>query len=165
MEKKFRRMMNPIARRAYVEAEVASGLAHQIRTLRTQRGWTQRDLAEKLGTTQAAVSRLEDPSYGRPSIKTLLEVSTAFDIALQVRFVSFVRLLQETQRISREQLEIEPFKVEAERVGFHGEATKHRYLAFDVDKSIARFVTGVEASLPAARPVKFIERDTADALV
>jgi len=111
-------MKNPKARQAYVEAEVASGLAHQIRALRTQRGWTQKDLADKLGTTQAAISRLEDPSYGRPSIKTLLDVGAAFDVALQVRFVSFVRLLQETRSVSREQLEVEPFEVEAEKVRF-----------------------------------------------
>lgn len=111
-------MKNPKARRAYIEAEVASGLAHQIRALRTQRGWTQKDLADKLGTTQAAISRLEDPSYGRFSIKTLLDVGAAFDVALQVRFVSFVRLLQETRSVSREQLEVEPFEVEAERVRF-----------------------------------------------
>ncbi|MEB2353343.1 MAG: helix-turn-helix transcriptional regulator [Burkholderiaceae bacterium] len=122
MEKTFRRMKNPQARRAYVEAEVASGLAHQIRALRTQRGWTQKDLAARLGTTQGAISRLEDPSYGRPSIKTLLDVGAAFDVALQVRFVSFVRLLQETQSVSREQLEIEPFEVEAERAAFHQDA-------------------------------------------
>jgi transcriptional regulator with XRE-family HTH domain len=115
-------MKNPQARRAYVEAEVASGLAHQIRALRTQRGWTQKDLAARLGTTQAAVSRLEDPSYGRPSIKTLLDVGAAFDVALQVRFVSFVRLLQETQSVSREQLEVEPFDVEAQRAAFHQDA-------------------------------------------
>lgn len=118
MEKTFRRMRNSKARQAYIEAEVASGLAHQIRALRTQRGWTQKDLADKLGTTQAAVSRLEDPSYGRPSIKTLLDVGAAFDVALQVRFVSFVRLLQETRSVSREQLEVEPFELEAERVRF-----------------------------------------------
>lgn len=118
MEKTFRRMKNPKARQAYIEAEVASGLAHQIRALRTQRGWTQKDLADKLGTTQAAISRLEDPSYGRPSIKTLLDVGAAFDVALQVRFVSFVRLLQETRSVSREQLEVEPFEVEAEKVRF-----------------------------------------------
>lgn len=125
MEKVFRRMRDPRARRAYVEAEVASGLAHQIRALRVQRGWTQKELAEKLGTTQAAVSRLEDASYGRPSIKTLLDVSAAFDVALQVRFVSFVRLLQETSDVSREHLEVEPFDEEAQRVEFQkGTATQ-----------------------------------------
>jgi transcriptional regulator with XRE-family HTH domain len=164
MEKKFRRMRDPAARRAYVEAEVASGLAHQIRVLRTQRGWTQRDLAEKLGTTQAAVSRLEDPSYGRPSIKTLLDVGAAFDIALQVRFVSFVRLLQETRSISREQLEVESFEIEAEKVGFHGEAAERGYLTFDIDASSARFVAGAGALLPADRTVEFIARDTAGVL-
>ena len=76
MEKTFRRMTDrPSARHAYVQAEVVTALAHQVRALRIQRGWTQRELARRLGTTQAAVSRLEDPSYGKASVQTLLQLA------------------------------------------------------------------------------------------
>jgi ribosome-binding protein aMBF1 (putative translation factor) len=35
------------ARDAYVRAEVSTFLAHQVRALRNQRGWSQKELAEK----------------------------------------------------------------------------------------------------------------------
>lgn len=119
MERTFRRMENsPSARNAFVEAEVATALAHQIRIIRLQRNWSQTDLAKRLGTTQTAVSRLEDPSYGRVSIKTLLELSAVFDVALNVRFESFTRFFQRTWRPKREDLEVEAFNEEKELVGF-----------------------------------------------
>lgn len=119
MEKTFHRLTKPSARRAFVEAEVVTGIAHQIRVIRQERGWSQKELAKRLGTTQAAVSRLEDPSYGRPSIKTLLEVSRVFDVGLQVRFVSVVKMLRDSWVVARKQLEVEPFASECERVSFY----------------------------------------------
>ena len=83
-------------RRAYVEANIAHGIAHQIRTMREQRGMTQSALAKRLKTTQTIVSRLEDPSYGRYTLSSLLRVTHAFDVALLVKFVSFPKFLNET---------------------------------------------------------------------
>jgi transcriptional regulator with XRE-family HTH domain len=119
-EKTFRRMTaRPTARHAYVEAEVATALAHQIRVLRQQRGWTQRELAHRLGTTQAAISRLEDPAYGKPTLKTLMDLAKVFDTGLQVRFVSFVQMLNETWQPKHQDLHVEPFEQEAPQVHFH----------------------------------------------
>lgn len=118
MEKSFRRLTKPSARHAFIEAEAATAIAHQIRVVRQQRGWTQRDLAKQMHTTQAAVSRLEDPSYGRLSVKTLLELAKVFDVALQVRFISLVTQFRETWTVKREQLEVEAFEEESMRVGF-----------------------------------------------
>jgi len=110
--------MRPSARHAYVQAEVTTALAHQVRNLRMQRGWTQRDLAKRLGTTQAAVSRLEDPGYGRPTLKTLFQLSQVFDTGLQVRFVSTVGMLRDTWRPSPGADLVAPFEEEADNVGF-----------------------------------------------
>lgn len=118
MEKSFRRLTKPSARHAFIEAEAATAIAHQIRVVRQQRGWTQRDLAKRMHTTQAAVSRLEDPSYGRLSVKTLLELAKVFDVGLQVRFISLVTQFRETWTVKREQLEVEAFEEESMRVGF-----------------------------------------------
>ncbi len=97
MEKTFRRMVNSrTARDAYVRAEVTSSLAHQIRAIRLQRGLSQKELAKKIKTTQTAISRIENPSYGRISLKTLLDLSFAFDTGLDVRFVSLVSMLKNT---------------------------------------------------------------------
>ncbi len=119
MEKTFLRMTaRPSARHAYVQAEVATALARQIRTIRLQRGWSQQALARLLGTTQAAVSRLEDPSYGRISLTTLLELSKVFDTGLQVRFVSIVRMLRDTWQPKPDALRVPTFEEESTGVRF-----------------------------------------------
>ncbi len=120
MEKTFLRMKSRTsARHAYLEAEVVTALAHQIRAIRMQRAWTQGELAKRLGTNQAAVSRLEDPSYGRYTLQTLTELAKAFDTGMQVRFISFVSMLQETFRSSAKTREVAAFEDEAPYVGFY----------------------------------------------
>lgn len=120
MEKTFLRMKaRPSARHAYLEAEVVTGLAHQIRAIRMQRGWTQNDLAKRMHTTQAAVSRLEDPSYGRYTLSTLVELAKTFDSGMQVRFVSFVTMLHETFVPNAKNREVPTFEEEAPQVDFY----------------------------------------------
>lgn len=109
----------PVSRAAYVEAETVTALAHQIRAIRIQRGWTQSELAKKLGTTQAAVSRLEDPSYGKFALSTLLELARVFDAGMQLRFVSFVSMLSETFIPSAKAREVPSFEEEAPTVDFY----------------------------------------------
>lgn len=106
------------ARHAYLEAEVITGLAHQIRAIRKQRGWSQGELAKRLGTTQTVVSRMEDPSYGRYSLKSLIDLAKAFDTGMQVRFISFITMLQETYRPNAKGREVMAFADEAPSVGF-----------------------------------------------
>jgi len=120
LEKTFLRMKSkPGSRAAYVEAETVTALAHQIRAIRIQRGWTQSELAKKLGTTQAAVSRLEDPSYGKFALSTLLELARVFDAGMQLRFVSFVSMLSETFIPSAKAREVPSFEEEAPTVDFY----------------------------------------------
>lgn len=104
-------------RDAFVRSHLTHGLAHQIRTLRTQRNWTQGELAKKMELkTQSAVARLEDPSYGRLSIATLLKLSSVFDVALSVRFVSYGKFLHEREDVSPAELSAESFDVEAPKI-------------------------------------------------
>ena len=119
MEKSFHRYLTrPSARHAFAQAEATTAIAHQIRVLRNMRGWSQKVLAQKLGTTQAAVSRLEDASYGRVSFKTLLELGKVFDVAPVVRFVSTLQLMRERWHVSRKDLEVASFEDEARHVVF-----------------------------------------------
>lgn len=119
MEKTFRRLLSQIEyRNAYAEAGAATHLAHQIRVLRTQRGWSQADLARRLGTTQGVVSRLEDPGYGRVSFKTLVSVARVFDVLPVMGFASITKGLRERWAPRRAALEVEPFAAEAQRVVF-----------------------------------------------
>lgn len=88
-------------REAYVRAHAQHGLAHQIRMMREHRGWTQADLARKIGArNQSTVARLEDPSYGKYSVSSLLKLANAFDVGALVKFVSFSKLLEETADLS-----------------------------------------------------------------
>lgn len=129
MEKTFQRMKDrPTARDAYVRAEVSTALAHQVRAIRNQRGWTQADLAKLMGTTQAVVSRLEDPSYGRVSLATLFDLSKAFDTGLQVKFVSLTTMLQETFNPSHAARLVPSFEEEAPYVAFVSKSVASSYV-------------------------------------
>lgn len=93
-------------RDAFVRANVFSWLAFQIRELREQRGVTQTDLASLLGTRQSVVSRLERSGEKGLSLKTLLDVAQALDVAILVKFVPFSRFLREYEDVSPEAMKI-----------------------------------------------------------
>lgn len=66
---------------------IAITLAWQIRAMRADRGWTQEELAKRAGTSQEAISRLEDPkSMLSVRVQTLINIAQAFDCALVARF-------------------------------------------------------------------------------
>ncbi|MFC5607780.1 helix-turn-helix transcriptional regulator [Variovorax soli] len=109
----------PASRHAYVKAEVVTALAHQVRAIRLQRGWTQAQLAKQLGTTQAVVSRLEDPSYGRITLSTLFDLAKVFDTGLEVKFVSTVSMLQRTFVPDAQAREVPSFAEEEDLVCFY----------------------------------------------
>jgi len=80
-------------RTRFVESHLSKNLAFQIRAMRDRERWSQQELAGKVGMNQNAVSRLENPSYGKPTITTLKRLAAAFDVALVVRFVPFSQLI------------------------------------------------------------------------
>ena len=125
MEKSFLALKNHKAREAYVEAELVNGLAHQIRIIRQQRGWTQKQLASKLGTTPSTISRLEDPSYGRYTIQTLLALGRVFDVAFFVRYMPFSKFMPATWDTRPENFKAATYEDEASSVQFFTE-TKSR---------------------------------------
>lgn len=96
-------------REAYLSEHTRRGLAYQIRALRDQRGWKQGRLAAELDKPQSVVCRLEDPAYGKVTLQTLLEVAAAFDVALQVRFVSFSSFVQNTRDLTSTAMEVSSF--------------------------------------------------------
>ncbi len=86
---KISRLKSKKYRDAYLEAQVHSWISHQFRALRTSMGFTQKEMAEKIGKPQSVVSRLENDEYGKVSVQTLLDVAHAVDVALLVQFVSY----------------------------------------------------------------------------
>lgn len=86
-------MRGPDARTRFVESHLSKGLAFQLRSLRDRESWSQQQLAAKVGMTQNAISRLENPNYGKATLTTLKRIAAAFDVALVVRFEPFSRLV------------------------------------------------------------------------
>jgi transcriptional regulator with XRE-family HTH domain len=96
-------------RDAYLSAQTRTHLSYQIRTIRSQRGWSQEEFAEKMNTSQSAVSRMEDRQYGKQNLQTLIEVASTFDCGLLVQFVPYDEFIRKTSDLSQEALEIGSF--------------------------------------------------------
>jgi transcriptional regulator with XRE-family HTH domain len=61
-------------------------LARQVLHLRLENGWTQKELAQRAGTKQANISRLENAKLN-PSVEMLQRVADALGAELEVSFV------------------------------------------------------------------------------
>lgn len=73
-------------RHGYEKAGRAIRLAMEIRALREARGLSQRELAERVGTTQSAIARLEGGNIS-PSLPTLDKIAEALEAELSVSLV------------------------------------------------------------------------------
>jgi transcriptional regulator with XRE-family HTH domain len=75
-------------RAAFDEAYRSAGLAGQvgelIRNARSEAGLTQRQLAERMGTTQAVIARIEAGSVGA-TLTSLQRAAEALDRDIEVR--------------------------------------------------------------------------------
>ena len=106
-----KKLANKEYRDAYVGEHVRLWIAHQIKALRgdPKRDWNQGELARRMGKPQSVVSRLEDPSYGKMTVNTLLEVAAAFDVALEVKFVDYPRFLRSTTNLTNDAMAVASF--------------------------------------------------------
>ena len=93
----------------YMEASLEQDIAWQVRINREARGLSQVDLANLIGTHQSAISRAEDPAYGKLSIGTLTKIAHAFECALLLRFVSYEDFAHRVGALGEEALYVKPF--------------------------------------------------------
>ena len=99
-------------RSAFFSSRINNFLAFQIRALRQKKKWSQIELARRLKTSQNAVSRMENPSYGKHSITTLKRLGEMFDVGLVVWFVPFSELIKRTANLSTENVIVPSFEEE-----------------------------------------------------
>ncbi|WP_306752971.1 helix-turn-helix domain-containing protein [Paracoccus actinidiae] len=85
-ELKQRLMDNPEVRKEYAKVDAEFALIEAMITARREAKLTQAELAEKIGTTQSAIDRLEGGRVS-PSISTLRRYAEATGHQLQVGFV------------------------------------------------------------------------------
>ncbi len=106
---------DPEQRYLLVESHIRNLLPLQIRAMREDRGWTQTTLAEKIGTTQNAVSRLESPKSNKPTIPTLERLAEAFGVALLVKFVPFSDFVDSVGSMSTKSVVVPSYDKEQEQ--------------------------------------------------
>lgn len=72
---------------AYESLELEYALASQMLKARAKAGLTQDVVAERMGTTKSAISRLEAAGRHAPSLATLKKYAAAVGCELQVKLV------------------------------------------------------------------------------
>lgn len=88
--KKFKEkvLAKPAVKRAYEELDEEFAFLSEVLKARQKAGLTQAEVAEKIGTTQSAIARLESISGSHsPSVSTLQKYAKALGYRLQIRLV------------------------------------------------------------------------------
>ncbi len=75
---------NPEVEKEYEDLDVFYKIKRQLISLRKEKGLSQKELAEIIGTKQSAISRLENEDYN-PSVELLSKIAKAFDKELEIR--------------------------------------------------------------------------------
>jgi ribosome-binding protein aMBF1 (putative translation factor) len=76
---------DPEVKKEYEKLKVLYDIKREIIKLRIEQGLSQQELADKVGTKQSAISRLENGEYN-PSIDFLNKVAKALGKELLVKF-------------------------------------------------------------------------------
>jgi ribosome-binding protein aMBF1 (putative translation factor) len=78
--------------RAMIDEETVNAqVAQMIYAARTQAGLTQKELAERIGTRQPVIARLEDADYAGHSLNMLQRVAATLGKRLEVRLLTSKR--------------------------------------------------------------------------
>lgn len=110
----FNDFANKIFRDEFLEENIKTRLALQVRALREKAKLSRPELGELIGTTPSGISRIEDPNYGKFTIRTLLKLASAFDVALFISFVPYTKLIMELKDVSPDALAVSSYKEEKE---------------------------------------------------
>jgi len=108
--------------RQYHRTSAFFRLADEVLMLRKRRGITQKELAEKVGTTQAVVSRLENASV-KASLETIVKLAEALDAVVDVRLIPL-------EQVRKEPDDLTPSNIQKQQdalkgiVYFHGDQVK-----------------------------------------
>jgi transcriptional regulator with XRE-family HTH domain len=105
-------------RDTFVQEYIFSRIPLKIKTMRDAREMSQQELGQKAGIAQPWVSKLEDPSYGRLTLSTLLKIASALDVALHVDFVPFSEILNRSSSLSENAFAVASYANDKELVPF-----------------------------------------------
>jgi DNA-binding XRE family transcriptional regulator len=78
---------NPVFANAFGKRRTEAEVAFQIRRLREAKGWSQKDLAKKVGCSQQAISAVEQAGYKRHSLPLLRRIAAVLGADVVVALV------------------------------------------------------------------------------
>lgn len=90
-------------RKAYEDLEEEYKLTREMLAARSRYGLTQEAVAELMGTTKSAVSRLEAAGKHAPSLTTLKKYARAVGCRLEIKLVPNARLTKRSTRPAKKQ--------------------------------------------------------------
>lgn len=90
--------------KAYENLKEEYRLAREMLAARFESGLTQEAVAELMGTTKSAVSRLEAAGKHAPSLTTLKKYAQAVGCHLEIKLVPDSRLKKRPMRLSKRQI-------------------------------------------------------------
>lgn len=96
------KLKNKEYRHKFFRGRLKDEVAMAIRDLREKRKMTQTQLAEACGMKQSAISRLENATYGKWGIDTLLRISKALDARLVVALLPMEDVIEQYQGKKKE---------------------------------------------------------------
>lgn len=79
-------LKNPKIRAEYERLQPEFALINEVLRARSEKGLTQKDLAERVGTKQSVISRLE-AGRANPSVAFLRKLAQALNSHLEIRFI------------------------------------------------------------------------------
>jgi DNA-binding XRE family transcriptional regulator len=87
-QKQLRRLRsNQAFAAAFATKRAEAEVAFQIRRLRESKGWSQKDLAKRVGCSQQAISAVEQAGYKRHSLPLLRRIAQVLDADVIVALV------------------------------------------------------------------------------
>jgi len=105
----FKKFKGKQYRNAFLASQIRRMIPMQVRAIRDAQEMTQQELADAAHTTQTVISRIEKGSgSGNLTIKSLLNLASALDVALVIRFEPIDRFIHWTENLS--QNDIAPHK-------------------------------------------------------
>jgi DNA-binding XRE family transcriptional regulator len=90
-------------RKAYENLEEEYRLTREMLAARSKFGLTQESVAELMGTTKSAVSRLEAAGKHAPSLTTLKKYAQAVGCRLEIKLIPNTRLTKRSTRAAKKQ--------------------------------------------------------------
>ena len=84
------KLENPKFKKKFLEESYRLSIAEQLIKIRLDSGLTQKELAEKIGTTASAISRYESANYDCYEINTIRRIAEACGAKLQVHITKEV---------------------------------------------------------------------------